>query len=95
MSNPEVTLWRAVILQAFIDASARSGPGPGERTLVRLERARAREWLLTDSPGLRAICAVADVSPHIVIREARDRALRGWPLKRTAIGKHVPEGVFA
>lgn len=80
--SPEVTLWRAVIAQAFLDASSTA-----HSTRDRLEKDEARKFLLNPSPGLAAICDVAGVDPAHVNREATRRKTAGWPMKRTARGK--------
>ncbi len=88
--NPETTLWRAVIAQAFADAAGAVRTGAD-----RLARLEARDWLLKDNPGFRAICEAADVTPHTVRRNAERQAALGWPVKRTARGHTYPEGFFA
>jgi len=80
--SAEITLWRAVLMQAFIDASA-----PAHSTADRLAKGDARKFLLNPSPGLSAICDVAEVDARSINREARRRSAAGWPVKRTAIGK--------
>lgn len=88
MANPEIVLWRSVIAQAFIDASNKT-----HTSADRLARAEARNWLLEDTPGFRAICDAADVTPHIVRRNAQRLQALGWPVERTAVGKHDAHGV--
>lgn len=93
MYSPEIALWRTVIVQAFLDASAKTEVANKYSTLHRRrDKIEARQWLTTDTPGLRAICSAAEIDHDLVIREAKRRAVAGWPIKRTAIGKEARNG---
>lgn len=76
MADPEVRLWRAVIIQAINDATgvvhARS---PAQRRNAIRMRNEARNWLTNNSPDFRDVCSMASVNPnHIVILADRLRA---------------------
>jgi hypothetical protein len=57
--EPEEALWRHVILQAIDDATKPLTETQMKQGTVRLDRLRAREWLLGDSERFRMACALA------------------------------------
>ncbi len=68
--TPEERLMRAVLAQAFRDAS---GQGINESPRYRdLAISNARNWLTGNSADFRAICALADVDPDTTISKAHD-----------------------
>lgn len=89
MSQPEVTLWRAVILQQFIDAVMHA-----PSRYKQHDKAMAQQWLLNNSDGFKLVCDCADVSPVKVRVMARDLAGAGWPLRKFNLAD-PKVGVFA
>ncbi len=76
--HPERALWRAVILQALTDAACES-----RKYEARLEREKARRWLLAAGEDFRTVCHHAGFEPSWLHRHVR-RALAGgcqWRLK--------------
>ncbi|ABD46471.1 MULTISPECIES: hypothetical protein [Neorickettsia] len=65
-NNAERALWRAVILQAFMDSLTES-----KRTEDRLARISARGWLLGMCHDFRIVCALAGYDPYYVRRRAQ------------------------
>lgn len=59
-------LWRAVILQAFLDMASKTK----NRKLVR-KRDIAAFWLSEGSRSLRMVCDYADLDMDVVIKHAR------------------------
>ena len=78
MYQPEVTLWRAVIFQAFLDAVAKDTLY-SRRTRTRMETESARKFLLGETPMLAIACKLANLSRRKVLAEAQRRADAGWP----------------
>lgn len=72
--SPEVHLWRAVIGQAFDDATSRS-----LNPEVQRERPRARAWLLRGGDDFNDICHMAMLDPDAVRDSADKLCSRGWP----------------
>ncbi|WP_162560592.1 hypothetical protein [Methylobacterium durans] len=56
--SDDLSLWRAVISQAFADAAT-----TGMRRETVLERSDARHWLTTPSQDFHEVCALADLEP--------------------------------
>lgn len=68
--NGRRNLWRAVIRQAMEDA-ARYGYGNNFYAgAARVERARARAWLTGQSADFNEVCALADLEPDQVHKDA-------------------------
>ena len=94
MSSPEIALWRAVVLQQFIDAC-----GPARRSDPRrqryegYDRYESRKWLLGNSGNFQAVCEAAELPPHRVRQEAERCAALGWPARK--FNYTEPKGVFA
>lgn len=74
----ELALWRAVIAQAFSDATYRERSGCEPDQVILAGRFPARRWLLNDSEDFRAVCAYADLEPSQVRALAVKCAGRGW-----------------
>ena len=77
LSNGETALWRAVVLQAFQDAtlglhgaSARGKP-PRLSAERRVHAGAARTWLLRNSADFRQVCNLAGLEPEAVRRAAQ------------------------
>lgn len=94
MSQPEITLWRAVILQQFIDATSRPRTHKTNNRRQIHHQVIARTWLLRNSDGFRIICELADIPPIKVRRLACDLAADGWPYTKFNIS-NGPNGAFA
>jgi hypothetical protein len=67
----EQAMWRAVILQALTDAASES-----QKYEARLEREKARRWLLAAGDDFVMVCDLAGFDPMRVKRHVR-RALAG------------------
>ena len=78
MYQPEVTLWRAVIFQAFLDSVAKNTLY-SQRTRSRIETDSARQFLLGETSMLAIACKLANLSRRKVMAEAQRRASLGWP----------------
>ncbi len=77
----EQALWRAVILQALTDAASES-----RKYETRLEREKARRWLLAAGEDFVTVCHHAGYDPSYLHRHVR-RALAGgcqWRIKPNA-----------
>ncbi len=61
------SLWRAVILQAVIDACSRS-----KKKVNKIERKKAQSWLLDMSDDFISVCNMANYNPHYVRRKAKE-----------------------
>ncbi len=59
-------LWRAVILQALIDATSNY-----KRREYQLEKEKARSWLLCMSDSFVDVCSMAGYEPHYVQKKAK------------------------
>lgn len=57
----EIALWRAVILQAFVDLRSRSS-----RKLARGNRIRSRLWLRLSNRNFQLVCRFARLDPFYV-----------------------------
>ncbi len=64
---PDVSLRRAVILQAIIDSTNMSQ----SRSAVRAAK-EAKEWLFSDDPYFTKICFEAELEPETVVQTARE-----------------------
>lgn len=72
LPNGETALWRAVVLQAFQDATLGLHGASARRKLRRPSAERrahvgtARSWLLGNGADLRRVCALAGLDPEAV-----------------------------
>lgn len=75
MSDPERSLWRAVLVQAFEDAEMT--PNGDENGSEPFESSRARQYLRADNfkeaEHLHLVCEFADIPADRVISWARER----------------------
>jgi hypothetical protein len=75
MSDPERSLWRAVLVQAFEDAEM--APNGDESGSEPFESSRARQYLRADNfkeaEHLHLVCEFADIPADRVISWARER----------------------
>ena len=79
MIEPERQLWRAVLLQAVMDATASTTRDESNGcSITDYERARARRWLVNESRGFRDVCGYAGVDPRIVRQKAMALAENDW-----------------
>lgn len=62
----EPALWRAVILQAIIDSLSEA-----KRTENKVEKERAKAWLLNMSNDFIEVCNMAGYSPYYVREKAK------------------------
>jgi hypothetical protein len=66
---PERRIWRAVIANAFADLTS---PCVTNSRLKDQVKEEARQWLTTDSQGLRIACDHAGLASETVMRRARE-----------------------
>lgn len=66
-TSPEQLLWRMVITQALVDARSRM-----QGTEARLERNRARHWLLHGGADFTMVCELAGMDANYVRRRVRN-----------------------
>ena len=59
--NPEISLRKAIILQAIIDASSCSG----KQQDIKIAQ-EARDWLFYDSEYFKQLCNEAELAPNYV-----------------------------
>lgn len=80
MTEPERNLWRAVLLQAVMDATAITTRKKGDSgcTVTDYERARARKWLTEENNGFVKVCGYAGVCPRLTRQKALALARDGW-----------------
>lgn len=67
MINPEVALYRAVIVQAFSDITSQYL----HNNLI-IERRRAYDWLMGMGSDMRMICELAEIDPSLVRQKAKE-----------------------
>jgi hypothetical protein len=78
VTTGETALWRAVVLQAFKDATlgthgARARRKPRRPSAMLREHAcAARDWLLGKGSGFLWVCDMADLDPDAVAATARE-----------------------
>lgn len=78
--EPEVKVWRAVLVQAINDATLTLPPPKGNREgEKRAAQRQARDWLLNGGKDFRTVCALAGVSSSGVLRYAKQLEEDGWP----------------
>jgi hypothetical protein len=64
-SNSQLALWRAVILQAFVDLLTNS-----EKLEDQIAKRFARSWILGMSQDFKLVCSMAGYNPYYVRRKA-------------------------
>lgn len=81
MREPEVALWRAVIMQAITDACETEAKYTNKDNLriMRFERRQAQSWLLGRSDAFGEVCFMAGLDPDAVYAKAEALAEAGWP----------------
>jgi hypothetical protein len=98
----DIVIWRAVVAQAFEDATARSGPLGETATAVPRSTAKfhhekhvvtrqARDWLTGGGRDFCAVCLLADLDPDAVRERARRLAEAGWPAGPVATARRPAE----
>ena len=78
-------LWRAIIWQAFIDATAFGNeniPAWAKPQFPGNTRSSARAWLLGYSPNFEEVCDHAAIDPQAVRLRAKELEKRGWAMPR-------------
>ena len=80
--TPERDLWRAVVSQAVMDASWKQTGKHENVGDSRINRDRARAWLLGNSADFREVCSLADFDPDAVRESAQRKDEAGWPSVR-------------
>lgn len=71
MVRGEVALWRAVLLQALIDATCRSA-----KPEARFQRREALEWLTGNGRDFAMVCDLAQVNPVYMRRMVKRCLMR-------------------
>jgi hypothetical protein len=67
-ASSEVSLYKAIITQAIIDASNSSDECSAAKT-IELE---AKDWLFNNSDDFNEICCRAEIEPSFVVKIAKD-----------------------
>lgn len=60
-------VWRAVLTQALVDARSNM-----QNTEAKIEKARARSWLLNGGNDFNTVCELAGLNPEYVRRRVRN-----------------------
>lgn len=76
---PEIALWRAVILQAVLDASTRS-----KKPEMKRIKAKAIEWIDSSNPDFLQVCEFANYSHEYVLKKAKHAILNDQEWKRNS-----------
>ena len=86
-----ISLWRAVITQALMDAGSRSS-----KPHMRVARAHAISWLSGVSPEFYTVCSLAYMDPYYVKTKAKEAMARGcsWRKEENKIGNIITEEVL-
>lgn len=79
----EHSLWRAVIMQALLDAGSDS-----KKRYMRLHKAQAISWLSGISEDFRTVCALAELEPRYVKERAREAIAAAKSSPRRGISPH-------
>lgn len=86
---PEVSLWRAVIMQALQDAGSKD-----KKREMRMIRARAIAWLHSDSDDFREVCMYAEFELDYVKKKAKEAIKQGCKWRKDAgYKKYLPAGI--
>lgn len=72
-ADHEPCLWRAVIVQALLDAASSSRKSEARRT-----RSAAMDWLLSNTSDFELVCDNAGLDPDYVRSRARAALARGF-----------------
>jgi hypothetical protein len=83
--SPEVTLWRAVIARAVMDATMAMPAHPHQRSTAALDQHRARIWLLNGDEDFCMVCEMANFEPSRVRTAVELLCDNGWPAPRAEI----------
>ena len=83
--TPEVSLWRAVILQSILDRLTQSKRGEDI-----MARKNAKNWMNINNEKFRTVCQFAQLEPDFVIRKAETALIdqKKWR-RKCDIGKGV------
>ena len=90
------SLWRAVIWQAFLDATAFGNdeiPAWAKPKVGESARRGARAWLLSRSKNFDEVCLFAQIDPIAVRSRARDLERAGWEMPRPGDGIALDQAV--
>ncbi|MBP7189689.1 MAG: hypothetical protein KA998_00370 [Rickettsiaceae bacterium] len=68
--SPDVSLRKAIIMQAIFDACSQSKDRKAKKA-----KAEAQSWLLSNSDYFRQICFEADLDPRMVMVIAREEII--------------------
>lgn len=77
LARGEVSLWRAVVMQALIDCHTMS-----KRTEDQRARRDGFSWFCKKNPDFIKVCEHANMEPDYVLRRAKDAILRGCAWKK-------------
>jgi len=91
-----IGLWRAVIWQAFLDATAFGNdeiPAWARPKVGESARCGARAWLLSRSENFDQVCQQAQIDPEAVRARARDLERQNWQMPRPGDGLSLDEAI--
>ena len=77
--HDEARLWRAVILQAFADATGTAVKSAAVKAKTQALRNAARAWLTKPTRDLFDVCRLAGEDINQVVDVAQKLAVKGWP----------------
>lgn len=80
-TEPEARLWRAVIVQAFNDATGvvHAKTPAQRRNAIRL-RDEARRWLTRNGQDFRDVCEMAQIDPKTIGVVVGGLTRKGWKI---------------
>lgn len=82
--TPDVSLRKAIIMQAIFDACSISKDRKAKKN-----RIEAITWLVGNSPYFRQICFEADLCPDMVRQIAKEEMIRSGDIERKKIAKEL------
>ena len=65
-TNPEIALWKAVILQAFIDLQSNS-----KKKVIQAYKIKALQWINLNNKNFIEVCRMANLDPYYVWSQAQ------------------------
>ena len=64
--NPEISLWKAVILQAFINLQTNS-----KKKVIQAHKIKALQWINLSNVDFIEVCRMANLDPYYVWTQAQ------------------------
>ncbi len=65
-ANPEISLWKAVVLQAFIDMQTNS-----KKKVIQAYKIKAMQWVNLKNADFIEVCRRANLDPYYVWTQAQ------------------------